>query len=104
MVFLRIPRSCTANPTRDYSRRGSDAPDQAAAVAAAAAGEDPEARRQRTERFKTQILLEINGRRALREQDVLTETEARAYLSLHDYDLGKAVDAMEQDQELEEEE
>jgi hypothetical protein len=93
VLFLRIPRSCTADPAHDFSGEGGSQNAPGRSV------EDAEVRRQRTERFQMHILLVLSRQRALKAEDVFTENEAKAYLRLHDYDLAKAVDAMKQDQE-----
>lgn len=96
LQVLRIPRSCTAHPTKDYSGEGSheNAP-----------WRNPEVAAKRFERqfeLHTQIMVKISAQRALKTEDCFSEHEAKAYLALHDFNLDKALDAMEKDKEWDE--
>lgn len=89
---LRIPRRITGDPSHDYTQTNRTVRSAVHKV------EDPEVKRQRQQKFKVHIMCLLSAQRALKEEDCFTANEALAYLNLHDHDLNKALEAMEQDQ------
>eukprot|EP00750_Incisomonas_marina_P001385 INCI11156.1.p1 GENE.INCI11156.1~~INCI11156.1.p1 ORF type:complete len:482 (-),score=115.86 INCI11156.1:70-1515(-) len=101
LKVVRIPRHLTGDPSYDYSGDGSTGHDGGGGPSSRQA-EDAEAKRLRTQEFKIHIMVLLSAQRALKEEDCFSKTEALAYLNLHDHDLNKALDAMEQDKEWDE--
>lgn len=102
LKVVRIPRHLTGDPSHDYSGDGSAGHDGGGGGPSSRPTEDAEAKRLRTQEFKIHIMVLLSAQRALKEEDCFSKTEALAYLNLHDHDLNKALDAMEQDKEWDE--